>query len=272
MQADPTSRRIRAVFVAMLVLGLALRAMQASALFGPDGMPALEVDLQALAYTSWALTAVSILGWVMVLFGVRNIALRGKRGGPLRVTLWCWGIALALDFLWIVLVATEMDSSPLMEWSDRLMTMVITAGAVASIIHARDGGADSKLLSISGFGLLLYVAVLVALEFQGFFGAAWFWGAWVLSAFAPIGLMSAMAVLPWTPVGGEELASDAVETGLTVKDGSASTDFIVGALFLGGGAALTYLSMTGGGIGGRAVLAWGPMLYGIYRIVRGFTR
>lgn len=259
-------------FVAMLVLGLALRAISASVLLGPDGTYALEPDFQTLAVIRWAQIAVSVIGWVVIFLGVRDIVGRGRPGGPLTVALWCWGIVLVLDLVWIAMLATATDLFPFAQWSARLTTVLFSAGGVAALIHARDGSADSKLLSLSGLGLLLFVGVWVAQEFEVFSGVDWIWAPYIIMAAARIGLLGSMALLPWTPVGGAELESHAAAPSHPRKEGSASTDFIVGALFLGGGAALTYLSMTGGGIGGRAVLAWGPMLYGIYRIVRGFTR
>lgn len=272
MQADPTSRRLRAVFVTLLVVGLALRAISASVVLGPNGIHALEPDLQTLALVRWTQVAVNIIGWLMIVFGVRDIAARSRPGGPLIVTVWCWGIVLVLDLVWLAMLAAETDLFALLQWSARLTTVALSAGGVAAIIHARDGDADAKLLRLAGLGLLLYAGVLVAQEFEVFSGVRRIWAPYLIMAVAHIGLLGSMAVLPWTPVGGAELQPTAAGTSPTGKEGSASTDFIVGALFLGGGAALTYFSMTGGGIGGRAVLAWGPMLYGFYRLVRGFTR
>jgi hypothetical protein len=53
--------------------------------------------------------------------------------------------------------------------------------------------------------------------------------------------------------------------------GARGSDTVVGAAFLGGGLLLTlftYATASGGG-GGHYVVAWGPMIYGIYRLVRG---
>ncbi len=274
MEAERTARRIRMSFVAMLAFGLALSFASTSIWLGRDGELPLDPDLQFLTYIRWANLSVTIVGWTVILLGVRDVAGRSKRGGPLRVTLGCWGIVLALNFVWVVLpiMAAESDVVPMMLWAGRLTTLVMGAGAVASIIHARDGGATSTSLGISGLGLLLYVLTWIVQEIGSVGGLGWMLGAFVLGSVSRIGLLGGMALLPWTPAGGAEVASEGVGGGLVDAKGSASTDFIVGTLFLGAGAAVTYLSFTGGGIGGQAVLAWGPMLYGGYRIVRGLTR
>lgn len=54
--------------------------------------------------------------------------------------------------------------------------------------------------------------------------------------------------------------------------GAGQMDLVVGALFLLGGLALTIITFAAASGGGTYVLAWGPMLYGIIRIVKGLAR
>jgi hypothetical protein len=52
--------------------------------------------------------------------------------------------------------------------------------------------------------------------------------------------------------------------------GSTSRDRLVGAAFLGGGLLLTLFTLMTAQGGNRSyVVAWGPMVYGVYRLIRG---
>lgn len=274
VDTDQTSRRIRVAFVAMLVLGLVLSFTKASLWLAPDGARSLEPDLEALAYLNAATMALNIIGWMVVLLGIRTLAGRNEGGGPLTVALWCWGLALVLDFAWlgVPFLAADVDISALLIWSGRVDIALMTAGAVASVMYARDAGLDTNRLSAAAVGLLIYVVVLLAQNFEGLLNFDWFWGIYILFAFARIGLLGSMAILPWAPVVGSERPAGTPSLGGPSKEGSASADFVIGAIFLGGGVAVTYASWTGGGIGGRTVLAWGPIVYGLYRIIRGLSR
>lgn len=54
--------------------------------------------------------------------------------------------------------------------------------------------------------------------------------------------------------------------------GAGGADVVVGALFLFGGLILTLITFAAASGGGTYVLAWGPMLYGGLRLVKGLSR
>ena len=54
--------------------------------------------------------------------------------------------------------------------------------------------------------------------------------------------------------------------------GAGQMDLVVGALFLFGGLVLTVVTFAAASGGGTYVLAWGPMLYGLIRIMKGLAR
>jgi predicted phage tail protein len=54
--------------------------------------------------------------------------------------------------------------------------------------------------------------------------------------------------------------------------GGGGADVLVGALFLVGGLLLTAVTLAAASGGGTYVLAWGPMLYGGIRLMKGLAR
>ncbi len=256
----------------MLVLGIALSFVRASMWIGPDGTYSAAPDFELLTYLSWSQMAISILGWLVVVLALRTLARASDNAGPLSVTVWCWGIVLVLSLFWVAvpLLAQGEDLVEPMKWVAWTDAALLTAGAVASIIHARNSGASSTVSTIASVGIVLHVALVVSTEFEGLLRFQWVWSFYVLNAIRRICLMGAMAILPWTP--DRDADVDRPSDGGTRNTGGAGVDLIIGALFLGGGVAVTYVSWTGGGIGGRTVLAWGPIVYGLYRLIRGLTR
>ncbi len=127
MDAAQTSRQIRLAFAAMLVLGLTLLFFKAGTWQAADGAGLLESDFEMLAYLSWAQAAVNIIGWAVVLLGVHALSGRNDGGGPLTVVLWCWGIALVLDFVWIgvPMAVTAVELSTLIPWFARIDTALV---------------------------------------------------------------------------------------------------------------------------------------------------
>lgn len=54
--------------------------------------------------------------------------------------------------------------------------------------------------------------------------------------------------------------------------GAGQGDLLVGGLFLVGGLVLTAVTYAAASGGGTYLLAWGPMLFGLLRIMRGLAR
>lgn len=272
MDTANVSRQIRGALVAMLVLGIGLNFMKASLWLGPDGTHAADPDFKLLTSLTWAQMGISVLGWLVVVLRVRTLARASDNAGPLTVALWCWGVVLVLSLFWIAApwLAQGEDLVEPIRWLARTDAVLLTTGAVASIIHARNSGASATISTVASVGVFLHVVLVVSAEFEGVLRFEWFWSFYILSAVRQICLMGSLAMLPWAPDGDPEV--DHRSDGQARNTGSAATDLIVGALFLGGGIAITYVSWTGGGIGGRTVLAWGPIVYGLYRLIRGLTR
>jgi hypothetical protein len=70
----------------------------------------------------------------------------------------------------------------------------------------------------------------------------------------------------------ESAPSFAVEREAQEASAQRDKDRLHGGLWFGGGLALTLLSLMSaeGSGGGRYILAWGPMLYGGYRLLKSF--
>ncbi|EDM75583.1 hypothetical protein PPSIR1_29016 [Plesiocystis pacifica SIR-1] len=222
--------------------------------------------------------------WLVLLVGLWMTAeaLDARR---LRQSAGCLGLHLLLMVgINLAFMANVFDGLDAIDRvRDVYMTLgggLLIAGGALILAHAKERGADSSALTIPGIALAVDLALifigpmvmeqvdtpsmkqlwfLVTLASSAFFWLCWF--ALPRSAFAD--------QVPEAVVIEGEDGAPPMELGPTHDP---TQDLLVGGLWAAGGVLVTVLSFAGGGIDGRAVLAWGPIVYGVFRIIRGLSK
>ena len=216
-----------------------------------------------------------VIMWAALVVGLW-ITAKARDSQLLRQATWVYLGRLLVEVLGYALVYAELIEPEhfLIENSPYLSAVLMLSGGALVLLHAHRSGASRESLVVPIVGHLSALAAVV-------FTHIWMLDAELLEVDPELltwGLLAAELVywLSWLalprevlslhgsgePPAGEEAALDA--SGPTPKH-----DILVGAAWAGGGLLLTVVSLSGEGIGGRGVLAWGPIIYGLYRIIRG---
>ena len=208
-----------------------------------------------------------VVAWILVLNGLFRIYRRGPKP-MLRATLALWSASLAVHIIAIV-VATLVQPTALMELGqlvdlpDLLSTgSLILSGlglATALIYHHRQGAPRDRVISVSVLGAAVYGMALIPGELVVQGGELLSIVAVSLDSILQLSLLA----LPWSAGADDTLPRSASP--------EARRHFVAGGVAIAVGLLLTIGSYALGGIDGRALLAWGPIVYGAMRVFQGLT-
>lgn len=259
--------RLRWAFAVIIFVAIAHRAATALVFEGAlDGEA--EPNYELFSKLSWARAVLDTGAWLVALRAVVRLRAHGATSAPLNLVLGGWGVAFAIDLASYALPFMSLDIDTLVTvstWFGRVAVVGMAVGAYGAIVHARATGAKGEATAIATIGLVVYIGVGVMFSFPDLLEFESNWAQQLLAGLGLVGIFGGMMILPWDTIDGDLPADDA-----PAREGK--NDLLAGSLWFGGGLALTLFSMQGDGIGGRAVLAYGPMIYGLFRLLRGFTR
>lgn len=202
-----------------------------------------------------------VAAWILVLTGLFRIYRRGPKP-MLRMTLALWSASLAIHIIAIA-VASLVQLPELMDLPDLLSTgSLILSGlglAAALLFHHRQGAPRDRVITVSALAAAVYGMALIPgeLVLQG--GELLLIIAVSLDAILYLSLIA----LPWSAGADDTLPRSASP--------EARRHFVAGGVAIAVGLLLTIGSYAIGGIDGRALLAWGPIVYGAVRVFQGLT-
>lgn len=214
----------------------------------------------------------SVVGWACLAYGLWVTA-KARDSALLHWGARLYGVqVVAATAIGMGLRAEAID--PQAQWlsyTHAAVQTLILVGSLCIVLHARRGSADAvRTTLVAALHIASFVVALWTLF--GLSGSPLLQAQWLDWA-----LLMAW-VLPWISwlllpsddfrLGGSTPSDRSLERGAT----SPQRDLAVGFAWAGAGLLLTLVSFTGDGIGGRAVLAWGPIAYGAIRVIRGLSR
>ena len=283
MSSAPERKRVSPALVgAWLVLTLdaaLFRLWQQNAIEQGIEAEDIEAFYESLMLVSTVHWVVILATWAVLIAGLWATA-SSRDAKHLRQAAGLLGAQLAIDALSLAMNFVAPDVAGQQGWA--LMSLVslglTIAGGASIVAHAKHNGVDSSRVALPiaglvGMGLLALSGLLIQLEIEV--------RLFPLESYRYIVVgLSLLFWLSWLAIPREVLSLDASapdggsasEGRSTPSGGSRSQDILVGLAWAGGGILVTLVTMTGGGIDGRAVLAWGPIVYGLFRILRGFAR
>ena len=237
-----------------------------------------DADWETFGQVMLAEFAVITLLWGVLLYGLRVTAKAQDTPQLHRA----FGLFLAQFIIDTAVYGTinlqllEIETTDWLAYTGIASGLCAVAGGFSVIAHAKLRGATPQEATLPTAAQLAYLFVIVsgpvfqAMEVE--LNPDLWTGVYILILvlywFGWLALpREAFALNP----DGQALPTSAPPNQL-VDDASAGQDILVGALWAGAGTLLTVLSFSGGGIGGRAVLAYGPIIYGLFRIVRGLGK
>ncbi len=278
MTGAKQARTIRLLWLGLLVVALAYDAYSSSVLRtldGAEGDFAETFDrFVVVMRVRWVL---STAGWVAILLLLRRQLrewLDESEPRALQLAFWSWSLALVIDASLYVLtsLASEELTLPDFQFIGLAAMLATIVGCVAAVVHAARSGATQAVVWMGGIGMALFVALNVVAQVPSLAAGMSEQGAtWLATSFnfiVDLAMYGAMALLPWIP----RVEPGALPGALPDEEDARSQHLVVGGLWFAGGLGLTLWSMQDGGLGGRMVLAWGPMVYGLFRIARGLMR
>lgn len=259
------SSRSRAGLVASVgfaILGLLAPVMYVAfrlILSGDIADAGVSDTLTILSRTS---TGVSFLAWFLVLGGLFTIY-RRRPTPMLQTTLGLWSASLAAFAAAFVLIPYTPVESDLSQHLASLSTALQAFGiATALLYHHKNQAPRERVLVLAVLAALNYALYLLPYK-GGNSGSQDLLG--ILATATHTVLYLGLAVLPWSK-GVEETATAPQDT-----SSEARRHFIAGGIAIAVGLLLTFGSYAIGGIDGRALLAWGPVVYGVIRVFQGLT-
>ncbi|MCA9658681.1 MAG: hypothetical protein KC486_10070 [Myxococcales bacterium] len=266
--SHPALRRLIPVGFALAalsaVLHFALRLVLLRALEG-DLSATTEGDL--LRLLSDGGIALHLLGWLAILVGVyrlRELAPRALIQGALAL----WALSLVFDVGIDALVRAAVDDAPLFALGVSAFIAEVLGSIAAIRFHSVRGAPAGRVLVAAALVGLRAVAWALLTLGDGVGSLGTLWPLLRCAEFV------ALALLPWAATLESPAPADAeVDVGAERERADATrNDLVFGGIALAIGVFLTAGTFAAGGVGGRVILAWGPVVYGIVRIFRGLTR
>jgi hypothetical protein len=265
--SHPALRRIIPVGFALVALSsvvhFALRVVLLRLLEG-DLAGGPENDL--LRLLSDASFALHVLGGSAILVGVYRLRELAPRA-LIQAALALWALSLVFDVGLSALLRAAVDDAPLFALG--LSAFIAdTLGSIAAIrFHSVRGAPTGRVLFAAAMvGLCSVAWALLALG-DGVGSLGMMWPLLRCAEFV------ALALLPWAAALESPVPAGPVDVDAERERAEATrNDFVFGGIALAIGVFLTAGTFAAGGVGGRVILAWGPVVYGIIRIFRGLSR
>ncbi len=209
---------------------------------------------------SRASAALSVLAWLLVLGGL--FAIYRRRPAPmLQATLGLWSAALAMYVLAYALIPFTPESNISERLGSGSVALEAFGIATALLFHHADQAPRDRVLAIAALAALNYALYLVPHAVYSESGELLQMLATATNAILYLGL----AALPWSA----KLEEGDARPPTAAPE--ARRHFIAGGIAIAVGLLLTLGSFAIGGIDGRALLAWGPIVYGVIRVFQGLT-
>ena len=237
-----------------------------------NGDGSVEFDFEtygALSNLNWG---VSLVCWVAVIFGLWKTG-ASTESPLLQRAAKLFAFEFFVDLLLGLLMKFE-SVAPDAQWLSYAFvatTLIQVAGAVCVLAHAKRRGASPQSMFPPAFAQFAFLAMIAWFSLAGpnskldpnIYAAlrlgvsVFYWLSWL--------------TLPKAAFSIEPAEGTAWDTAAPEPRVSATQDLVVGLIWVVGGSALTFMSFDSGGIEGRAVFAYGPIIYGLFRIFRGLA-